>query len=227
MTALSSEFNKVYDKYYEMKNENIYNNYDEFNRLAQEFLENIELSGNSIKTVNKQIKFACKYPSLLQYHSAIKIQKWWNRMHSKLLALNHIKYQQCEDCKKWRKIYINYNHKYLGKYNINWSDKNVIEELKKETELESNNELEIKDCCSDYLDYSSLGRCCYKYVCKKDKNKCSYLLFCCNNITLANENNFKDNGNNAEITCGYCNKINNINLIWYGMTINEYMDKYG
>ena len=230
LTLKSTEFNTFYNKFFVINNkemsyekkEDIYENYNE---QACEFLKNIELTGNyEVKNITK---FSCLYPSLLEYNSAIKIQKWWERMRAKLLALNNIKYQQCEDCGKWRTKYIQYEEfKYNGKIYcfIDESNIDLMNSYNEWKIKQPYNELIIKDACADYLDCSHLGRCCIKYVCKE--KKCSYLLTCCDNITLKNEYNFKDNEKDAEIKCNHCNTENKIKLTWYGLSTQEYMNKY-
>lgn len=230
LTLKSHEFNTFYNKFFvtnnkEMSNKKEEDIYEECKNQAYNFLKNIELTGSyQVKNITK---FSCLYPSLLEYNSAIKIQKWWERMREKLLVLNHIKYQQCEDCGKWRKSYTPFEEfdykKYRNTYDIsdNLIFNNAFNEWKKNQPY---NELMIEDACADYLDCSHLGRCCIKYVCKD--NKCSYLLTCCDNITLRNKDNFKDNEKDAEIKCEHCNTENKIKLTWYGLSTQEYIDKY-
>ena len=190
------EFNKIYNKYIDMSNNN-YDLYDEYQTMAHEFLTNIQLSSNQ-NNIKKEIKFICKYPSLLEFQSAVKIQKWWDRMRAKLLALNYIKYQQCEDCGKWRLKY----------------QENIRE-----------NELMKTNACADYITYMHNCSCCIKYVCH-DK-KCSFVLFCCNNITIRDyENLVYDNDNCLTIKCNHCNLENDVKLTWFGMTSQEHIDKY-
>jgi len=203
-----SHFENIYDKFYLNSNKDMNMNmniqkqeeediYEQYRNQSLQFLKNIQLTTNT--EIKDTTKFVCLYPSLLQYKSAIKIQKWWERMRAKLLSLNHIKYQQCEDCGKWRKLY-NKNNK-------------------------SDNEIMIDNACADYLDYGHLGWCCIKYVCKD--NKCSYLLQCCNNITLRNEESCLDDSNKyITIQCNHCNSENEVKLTWYGMSVQEYINKY-
>lgn len=193
----SYEFNKIYNKYYDMS----YNSnqlYDEYQNICHQFLASIELSPNPSNQIKKEFKFICKYPSLLEYQSAVKIQKWWERMRAKLLSLHNIKYQQCEDCWKWRIKY-----QASSKYN----------------------ELLEADACADYISYNHNCSCCVKYVC--EYNKCAFILYCCNNVTIRDDENIIYNNDNClKIKCNHCNKENIVNLTWYGMTSQEHMDKY-
>ena len=198
MLAVSKhDFNKIYSKYIDMSNNNL-DLYDEYQHISYEFLRNIQLSPNNENLIKKEFKFICKYPSLLEYQSAVKIQKWWDRMRGKLLALNNIKYQQCEDCGKWRKKY------------------------QKESKY---NELMQDNACADYITYNNNCSCCVKYICKY--NKCAFVLFCCDNVTIRDDENIiYDNDNRLDIKCNHCNKENDVKVTWYGMTSQEHMDKY-
>ena len=75
------------------------------------------------------------------------------------------------------------------------------------------------DACADGI-CANWGSCCLKYLCR---DGCTFKLSCGHDVKILPYDMQTDKIN---ITCSICNKLETKKLVWWGISIDEWMRKY-
>jgi len=75
------------------------------------------------------------------------------------------------------------------------------------------------DACADGI-CANWGSCCLKYLCKQG---CTFKLSCGHDVKILP---YDMQTNKINITCSVCNKLETKKLLWWGVSVDEWLRKY-